>query len=157
MNRLFFFKDAWMATELDDQLRCEVEPIVSGMGFSLVELRHSRSKNQNHIILVVYRPEGVGVNECAAISKNLYPRLELIEGLENLQLQVSSPGLDRVIKSEEEYSIFLGRDIKVMFHGETEWLRGKIESVEEGMITLQAGGQIQSIQLNEIRKAKLDS
>lgn len=146
-----------MATELDDQLHCEVEPIVSGMGFALVELRHNRSKNQNHVILVVYRPEGVGVNECAAISKNLYPRLELIDGLENLQLQVSSPGLDRVLKSEEEYSIFLGRDVKIMLHGETEWLRGKIESVEEGKITLQAGGEMQSIQLDEIRKAKLDS
>jgi ribosome maturation factor RimP len=146
-----------MVTELDDQLRSEVVPIVTGMGFSLVELRHSRSKNQNHVILVVYRPEGVGVNECAAISKNLYPRLELIEGLENLQLQVSSPGLDRVLKSEEEYEIFLGRDVKVMLHGENEWLRGKIASVEEGKLNLHAGEEIQSIRMNEIRKAKLDS
>jgi ribosome maturation factor RimP len=157
MNRLFFFEDAWMATELDDQLRCEVEPIVSGMGFTMVELRHSRSKNQNHIILVVYSPEGVGVNECAAISKNLYPRLELIEGLENLQLQVSSPGLDRVLKSKEEYSIFRGRNVKVMLHGETEWIHGKIESVEEGEITLHTGGEVRRITMSEIRKAKLDS
>jgi len=41
---------------LDEQLRNEVEPIVSGMGFSLVELRHNRSRQQNHITLVVYRP-----------------------------------------------------------------------------------------------------
>jgi ribosome maturation factor RimP len=146
-----------MAAELDDQLRCEVEPIVAGMGFSLVELRHSRSKNQNHVILVVYRPDGVGVNECAEISKNLYPRLELVEGLENLQLQVSSPGLDRVFKSEEEYSIFLGRNVKVMLHGENEWLRGKIESVEEGKVSLHTSGEIHSIRMSEIRKAKLDS
>ena len=146
-----------MATELDDQLRCEVEPIVTGMGFTLVELRHSRSKNQNHVILVVYRPDGVGVNECAAISKNLYPRFELIDGLENLQLQVSSPGLDRVLKSDEEYSIFLGRDVKVMLHGENDWFRGTIDSVGEGKVCLRSGGEIRSIQMNEIRKAKLDS
>ena len=146
-----------MATELDDQLRCEVEPIVTGMGFTLVELRHNRSKNQNHVILIVYRPEGVGVNECAAISKNLYPRLELIEGMEDLQLQVSSPGLDRVLKSDEEYSIFLGRDIKVMLHGENDWSRGKIESVGDGKLTLRSGGETRSIQMNEIHKAKLDS
>jgi ribosome maturation factor RimP len=157
VNRLFFFEDAWMATELDDELRCEVEPIVAGMGFTLVELRHSRSKNQNHVILVVYRPEGVGVNECAAISKNLYPRLELIDGLENLQLQVSSPGLDRVLKSEEEYSIFLGRDVKVMLQGENEWFRGSIDSVAEGTVYMRTGGEIRGIQMNEIRKAKLDS
>ena len=146
-----------MRTELHDQLRCEVEPIVSGMGFSLVELRHSRSKNQNHVILVIYRPEGVGVNECAAISKNLYPRLELIDGLENLQLQVSSPGLDRVFKSREEYSIFRGRTVKIMLHGETEWIRGKIESVEGGELSLQTGGETRRVKMDEIRKAKLDS
>jgi ribosome maturation factor RimP len=146
-----------MATELNDQLHYEVEPIVSGMGFSLVELRHSRSKNQNHVILVVYRPEGVGVNECAAISKNLYPRLELIDGLENLQLQVSSPGLDRVLKSNEEYSIFRGRNIKVMIHGESEWIRGKLENVRGDQISLHSGGEIHSLKMSEIRKAKLDS
>ena len=146
-----------MVSELDDQLRCEVEPIVAGMGFSLVELRHNRSKNQNHVILVVYRPDGVGVNECAAISKNLYPRLELIEGLENLQLQVSSPGLDRVLKSEQEYSIFRGRRVKVMLQGETEWIRGQIESVQEGEISLHTGAESRRIKMSDIRKAKLDS
>ena len=146
-----------MATELYDQLRCDVEPIVSGMGFTLVELRHNRSKNQNHVTLVVYRPDGVGVNECAAISKNLYPRLELIEGLENLQLQVSSPGLDRVLKSRQEYSIFSGRNLKVMLHGETEWIRGKLERVEDEEISLSTGEETITIALSDIRKAKLDS
>ncbi|MBN2552317.1 MAG: hypothetical protein JXB06_06085 [Spirochaetales bacterium] len=146
-----------MSTELYDQLHSEVEPIVSGMGFSLVELRHSRSKNQNHIILVVYRPDGVGVEDCAAISKNLYPRFELIEGLENLQLQVSSPGLDRVIKSAAEYSIFRGRAVKVMLREQTEWIRGTIEGVEAGVLILNRDGSMEKIRIADIRKAKLDS
>jgi ribosome maturation factor RimP len=142
---------------LDEQLRKEVEPIVAGMGFFLVELRHNRSKNQNHITLVVYRPDGVGVDDCAAISKNLYPRLELIQGLENLRFQVSSPGLDRVMKSEREYSIFAGRAIRVMLHGQGEWIRGKIESVQEGVLSLDEDGTMRKIKTADIRKAKLDS
>jgi len=142
---------------LDEQLRKEVEPIVAGMGFSLVELRHNRSKNQNHINLVVYRPDGVGVDDCAAISKNLYPRLELIQGLENLRFQVSSPGLDRVLKSEREYSIFAGRAIRVMLHGQREWIRGKIEGVQEGVLSLDEAGTMRKIKTADIRKAKLDS
>ncbi len=142
---------------LDEQLRNEVEPIVSGMGFSLVELRHNRSRQQNHITLVVYRPEGVGVNECAAISKNLHPRLELIEGLENLRFQVSSPGLDRVLKSEREYTIFAGRGVRVMLHGQKEWIRGKIEGVQEGVLSLDEDGKMKKIKIADIRKAKLDS
>lgn len=142
---------------LDEQLHNEVESIVSGMGFSLVELRHNRSINQNHITLVVYRPEGVGVNDCAAISKNLHPRLELIEGLENLRFQVSSPGLDRVLKSEREYTIFAGRGIRLMLHGQREWIRGKIEGVQEGVLSLDEDGKMKKIKIADIRKAKLDS
>jgi ribosome maturation factor RimP len=146
-----------MSSELDEKIRSEVEPIVSGMGFTLVELRHSRSKNQNHIIIVVYSSEGVGVDECAVISKNLYPRLELIEGLENLQLQVSSPGLDRTLKGEQEYSIFNGRDVKVMLRGESEWIRGTLQGAADGKVTLNSGGKSRTIGIAEIRKAKLDS
>jgi ribosome maturation factor RimP len=146
-----------MGTELDDQLHSEVEPIVSGMGFSLVELRHNRSKNQNHIILVVYRPEGVGVDDCASIYKNIYPRLEMVEGLENLQLQVSSPGLDRVLKSESEYAIFSGRKVRLMLNGESEWIYGKIQGVHLGELSLDTGGDVERIKMAEIRKTKLDS
>ena len=146
-----------MKDGLDEQLRSEVEPIVSGMGFDLVELRHNRSKNQNHVTVIVYRPEGVGVNDCAEISRNLYPRLELIQGLENLRFQVSSPGLDRVLKSEREYSIFAGRAIRIMLHGQREWIRGKIEGIREGVLSLDEDGKMKKIKLADIRKAKLDS
>jgi ribosome maturation factor RimP len=97
------------------------------------------------------------VNECAAISKNLYPRLELIEGLENLQLQVSSPGLDRVFKSEEEYSIFQGRDVKIMLRGDSEWIRGNLEGVDGKELILHSGGERLKFLMDDIRKAKLDS
>jgi len=97
------------------------------------------------------------VNECAAISKNLHPRLELIEGLENLRFQVSSPGLDRVLKSEREYTIFAGRGVRVMLHGQKEWIRGKIEGVQEGVLSLDEDGKMKKIKIADIRKAKLDS
>jgi len=97
------------------------------------------------------------VNECAAISKNLYPRLELFEELENLRFQVSSPGLDRVLKSEREYAIFAGRGVRVMLHGQKEWIRGKIEGVQEGVLSLDEDGKMKKIKIADIRKAKLDS
>jgi ribosome maturation factor RimP len=141
---------------LNDLLQKEVEPIVSGMGFSLVELRHNRSKNQNHLSITVYRPEGVSIEDCAAISKNLSPRLELIEGLENLRFEVSSPGLGRVLKAAQEYEIFKGRGVRIMLHGETQWRYGLIEGLKGESVVLSTYGAIEEIRLPDIRKAKLD-
>jgi hypothetical protein len=66
-----------MAEELRRLIESEVEPIVNGLGFRLVELRHGQSRKQNHVSITVYRPEGVSVDDCATISRMLYPRLEL--------------------------------------------------------------------------------
>jgi ribosome maturation factor RimP len=138
-------------------VREAVTPIVEGMGFALVELRHNRSRRQNHVSVVVYRPQGVGVEDCAAMSRTLYPRLELIEGLEDLRLEVSSPGLDRVIKSFEEFGIFKGRGVRVLRVGCDDFLPGIIVEVTGETLVLRARGETIEIRRADIRKARLDS
>lgn len=138
-------------------VREAVTPIVTGAGFAVVELRHNRSHHQNHVSLVLYRPEGVGVEDCALLSRTLYPRLELIEGLEDLRLEVSSPGLDRVLKSFEEFAIFKGRGVRVLRTGSDEFLPGIIEDVKGDTLVLRTKGESVEIRQADIRKAKLDS
>ena len=135
----------------------QVKPILDGMGFSLVELRLGRSKRQSYLSVVVYRPEGVGIDECAAISRNLLPRLELLDWLPDLRLEVSSPGLDRVLKSSEEFGIFKGRGLKVWKEGADDWLDGINEGLVDGVLRLNRSGGIVEIPLAQIRKVKLDA
>jgi ribosome maturation factor RimP len=135
----------------------QVKPILDGMGFRLVELRLGRSKRQSYLSVVVYRPEGVGIDECAAISRNLLPRLELLDWLPGLRLEVSSPGLDRVLKSNEEFGIFKGRGLKVWKDGAEDWIDGINEGLSGGMLRLNRSGVVLEIPLAQIRKAKLDA
>lgn len=134
----------------------EVEPIITGMGFALVELKFGRSKNQNHVSITVYRSEGVGIDDCAAISKNLLPRLELIEWLDNLRFEVSSPGVERVIKRREEYKIFIGIGVRILLSGEKDWIKGIIDNVSKEKLFLNQKGRIMEIRFDDIQKARLD-
>jgi ribosome maturation factor RimP len=146
-----------MADSREQALLDQVKPILEGMGFSLVELRLGRSKRQSYLSVVVYRPEGVGIDECAAISRNLLPRLELLDWLPDLRLEVSSPGLDRVLRSSEEFGIFKGRGLKVWTEGADDWLDGKNEGLVDGVLRLSRSGGIVEIPLAQIRKVKLDA
>jgi ribosome maturation factor RimP len=141
---------------LEEKITMQVRPIVDGMGFSLVELRHARSKHQSYISIIVYRPEGVGIEDCAAISRNLYPLLELEEELGDFRLEVSSPGLGRVIKSRQEYEIFRGRGLRILRVGTEEWSGGVIEGLRGDSLVLKERGAVTEIPLAEIRKARLD-
>ena len=146
-----------MAGLEEQALLDQVKPILDGMGFSLVELRLGHSKRQSYLSVVVYRPEGVGIDECAAISRNLLPRLELLDWLPDLRLEVSSPGLDRVLKSNEEFGIFKGRGLKVWKEGAEDWIDGINEGLVGGVLRLNRSGGTVEIPLAQIRKAKLDA
>ena len=142
-------------SDLQQSLVNEIEPIVTGMGFQLVELKFGRSKNQQHMLVVIYRSEGVKLSDCTAVAKNLSPRLETLAGLEELRLQVSSPGLYRVFKDPREYRIFTDRGVTLIFKDGTR-LGGIIAGATERELTLKQGRDMRKIEIGGIRKARLD-
>ena len=121
-----------MASRTEQELLELVTPIVEAMGFRLVELGLHRSRGGSRVHVVIYRPEGVGVDDCAALSRNLKPRLELAAGLGEVGLEVSSPGLDRVLKDPVEYEIFKGRGLRLWLRDAEDWLDGVNEGVADG-------------------------
>jgi ribosome maturation factor RimP len=99
----------------------------------------------------------MGIDDLTSLTRNLRPRLDLIDGLDNVSLTVASPGIDRIIKSRKEYSIFKGRGIKVLLLGESEWQGGTIDEADQEFITLAGRDGIEKIDLASIQKARLDN
>jgi ribosome maturation factor RimP len=139
-----------------ETVRKEVEPILKQMGFGLVELTIARQKGATRIGIVIHRPSGVGIDECSEVSRLLFPRLETMEGLSDMSLEVSSPGIERVLKSPEEYPIFMGRGIRLLMEGETEWMGGTLEKAENGVLTIGVEGKLTELSVSSIRRARLD-
>ncbi len=142
---------------VNETVRREVEPILKSLGFSLVELTVARRKGSTRIGVVIHGPSGVGIEECSQVSRLLFPRLETVEDLPDVSLEVSSPGMDRTLKSAGEYGIFTGRGIRILMEGETEWRGGTLVKFLDGMIDLIAEGKTETIPVQSIRKARLDS
>ncbi len=137
-------------------VRETVEPVISALGFHLVELSLGRRKGTTRVAVVVYRKEGVGVDDCAAVSNALLPRLETLPDAADVSLEVSSPGTERVLRSPSEYDIFRGRGVRILSGEETEWRFGIIDGVEEQTLWLRHGGERRGFALAGIRRARLD-
>ncbi len=138
------------------EAREAVEPVLAGMGLVLVEMSLARRKGTTRVSVVIYRKGGVGVDDCAEVSEMLLPRLETIEGMAEVSLEVSSPGIERTLRSPSEYAIFTGRGLRVLAGTETEWQGGIIDSVEGETLWLRAGRQRKGFAIAEIRRARLD-
>jgi ribosome maturation factor RimP len=80
--------------------------------------------------------------------------LELHEWLEDLRLEISSPGINRTLKRQEEFTIFEGRGVRLKI--DDTWVGGIIAGTTEDELILRQGAEQTMIPFRKIRKAKLD-
>ena len=86
-----------------------VSATVVGLGYELVDFEHSA---RGLMRVFIDKSEGIGVEDCAAVSNHL-TRVFTVENIEFERLEVSSPGLDRPLKSLANFHQYLGCAVKV--------------------------------------------
>jgi len=97
---------------LSRELLAELEEIAAARG---CELLHAEFVGGT-LRLVLDRPEGVGLADCEAVSKDASALLDVAEfGRGRYTLEVSSPGLDRPFYRPSDYERFVGRRVRVRF------------------------------------------
>ena len=88
-----------------------VKTAVSALGFELVDFERGGGMFKVYID----KPEGITVEDCAAVSNQL-TRVFLVESIDFERLEVSSPGLDRPLKTSADFARFIGVRAKVRLH-----------------------------------------
>src|SRR2546421_6687527 len=123
-------------------LEAVVEPVVTGMGYELVELQAANGGRM--LRLFIDKPGGIGVEDCAAVSRQL-ARVFEVEGVEYERLEVSSPGLDRPLRKAGDFARFAGHkaDVRMRTPDATGRRRfvGVLRGAEEGSVAMELEGQ----------------
>ena len=140
-----------------DALFTKLVPLLSEAGLSLIDLVVSRHGGNVEVKMTVYSPKGTGTNECAKASRIAYPEAVAMLGCPDPSLEVASPGIDRILRSMPEWTIFKGKGVRVLLDGETEWLQGRIGDVERDSVNLACPGGARLVRFEEVSKARLDS
>lgn len=128
-----------------DDLFAIAEPVVQAEGFELVELEYAKEGPRWVVRVFLFRPEGVSLDDCKAVSQALSDKFEAEDPIKvAYHLEVSSPGAERVLKSEREYRIFQGRLVRVTVRDAVEDPdTGKKEQVVHGLLGPVTGDSIQ--------------
>ncbi len=140
--------------ETDNELEKIISPLLDGMGLSLVEISIGRHRGDIKVNLVLYKNEGISLDDLTKAQKILRPRLELEFDRGDLSMEISSPGMSRVIKSSREYPIFVGRKIRLLL--DEEWIEGTLKGSDDDSISIETDSEELDILMKQIRKAKLN-
>jgi ribosome maturation factor RimP len=88
----------------------ELRPVVEAEGLELVEIEIAGGGRQRFVRLFVDKPQGVSVEDCGRLSRRVAPLIEALELFgDRYVLEVSSPGVTRGLKREEDFVRFTGR------------------------------------------------
>ena len=118
-----------MCDELTEQVEALIMPYIEELSAELVELNVKYRGKTVVISIVADRPGGITIGECTFINKKVDREIEKKQWFgEDYAVEVSSPGLDRALKTSKDFSRVLGREVR--FHL-LEAVEGKIEHFGE--------------------------
>ena len=147
-----------------DQVQIEqiAAPVASRHGCELVDLCFRREAGGWVLRLFIDRPEGVGVDLCAEVSRDLSAELDVADVIEHkYTLEVSSPGLNRPLTKAADFRRYLGRAAKLKtrepFDGRRQF-SGRLRAVAEddsAVIVESEDGATHTIPITAIAKANL--
>jgi len=129
---------------------------VTQLGYELVDLEVS---NRGKLLrLYIDKPEGVNIDDCVLVSNQLSNLLAVEMDIDYDRLEVSSPGMDRVLKKEADFIRFSGQrahlKLRVPVEGRKNFL-GVLKGFEEQNVLIELEGVLYKLTLSNIDKARL--
>jgi ribosome maturation factor RimP len=123
-----------------EQVRSVAARVTGDRGLELVDVELKRAPGGHLVRLFVDRSGGIGLDELQSVSMEVSAILDAEDPIEGAYtLEVSSPGLDRPLRSEAEYKRFAGSLARLSSYepvdGRRHWT-GRIVSCEDGVVTL---------------------
>lgn len=147
---------------IESRLREKFSKIVSDMGFILVDFYIKRGKMISVNLEIYHSNRDVSIRDCEKVS-NVVSRILDVEDLipVSYTLFVSSPGIDKAIKTDRDYQIFAGKEIEIVlsnykFYGlSSNVLVGKLLGKDGDVVKILANNREFWIDFSDVSHAKL--
>jgi ribosome maturation factor RimP len=137
-----------------------VESFLPSMGLELVEIQYRQESMGWVLRLFIDGPDGIGVDQCARVSRELNTFLEVEDLIQHAySLEVSSPGLERPLRSSADFKRYAGKKARIKLRHPIEDKKVFIglvgESDEKEVELLFDDGTSSRFLMENIRKARL--
>jgi ribosome maturation factor RimP len=139
---------AFFSAMLTDLIKLEEEldEFLHDFGFQAVDLQTGTHGRSRTFRLFLDRVDGqpVTISDCSSLAPQIKLFLEMKKFYnDQSSLEVSSAGLDRVLKRDRDYELFLGREVKVSYFtgNEKHTLMGELSSFTDDILVVTTSGE----------------
>jgi ribosome maturation factor RimP len=142
------------------QLETDLEALLAQEAVELVDLQYRNEGGRWVLRLFIDKAAGITIDDCGAASDKVGAFLDAADVMNHgYTLEVSSPGLDRVIKKDKDFLRFVGHRVAVRLRAPVEGRRryqGFLKGLEDGRIVLENEGALVRLERAGVEEARLD-
>ncbi len=117
-----------------------ISDVVIGMGYSLWDVEYVKEGADWYLKLTIDSEKGIGTEDCEAVSRAVDPILDEADPIEDsYYLEVSSPGLERELRTDEHITASIGSKISLNLFTAVEGSKqhiGILESFDNGVLNV---------------------
>ena len=144
-----------MQTALDNLIKNTVD----GLGYQLWGYEYRPHSESALLRIFIEKKEGISIEDCASVSRQIGAVLD-VENIIPVAyiLEVSSPGMDRVLFTPDQYQDYLGETIKIRTRtpiDERRNFKGSLIKTNESVVTVKVDNQEFEIPFESIDRARL--
>jgi ribosome maturation factor RimP len=149
-----------MSRETAQKLWPLIEPIIEPDGLELVEVEFKLEMGRWILRIYIDKPGGVTLSDCESASRQVSAFLDATDPIRrSYHLEVSSPGINRVLRREKDFEMYAGNRICVRTRSKLGGRRnfnGTLKGAKDAKILVDVDGRLVEIALEELERARLD-
>ncbi|MCF6287811.1 MAG: ribosome maturation factor RimP [Proteobacteria bacterium] len=143
-----------------DKLTELLAPVVADLGFRFWGLEYQVRKADALLRIYIDSKQGIHVDDCATVSHEISGILDVEEPITMAYiLEVSSPGMDRILFNPSQFSEYVGNKVKIKLNqmvNKRRKIKGTIAAVDGDKITITADDETIIIDFDDIMRARIN-
>ena len=145
-----------MKIGVKDKVREAIEPTVSALGYRIWDVTYQKLGADYHLEITIDSDNGINIDDCEKVHRAIDPILDEYDFIEGFYyLEVSSPGIERELRTEEHISLSLGETVEVKLFAAKDGRKSfvaTLDSYENGVVTFLLDGEKTELPMSDISK-----
>lgn len=142
--------------DIELSVRNITEKIIGSTDMEVIDVEYVKEGPFKYLKVFLDKPEGITVEDCAQISRILNKKLDEADLInEQYFLEVSSPGVERPFKKEEDYTKNIGNTVEARFFKPIDGkksVKGILKEKDDESVTINVGIEVLKVDLKDISK-----
>jgi ribosome maturation factor RimP len=144
-----------------DRVRQLVQQVVESQGYEVVEVEFKGAGKSSVLKIFIDKADGISHRDCELVSEQVGTVLDVEDLIpSSYTLEVSSPGLDRKLVKDSDYTRFEGKLARIQTRiplNQQKVFRGRLQGLYGGKLRLELRkGDVLDIPLDVIQEARLE-